>query len=77
MSFKSSLTELDHFIGSHVCDDMTAVFEDWLTGAREKLEDETDFNEMMRLQGSIRAMRDVLLWPENFRSNLEDLQNDS
>ena len=77
MSFKSSMTEMDHFIGSHVYDDMMTVFEDWLVGAREKLEDTTDTNEMMRLQGSIRAMRDVLLWPENFRSDLEDLQDDN
>ena len=76
MDYKSSIPELDRFLSSHVYDDMIATFEDWLAGAREKLEDETNINEVMRLQGSIRAMRDVLLWPENFRGHLEDLRND-
>ena len=77
METKSSITELDHFIGSHVYDDMIATFEDWLQGAREKIEDEHDINEIRRLQGSIRAMRDVLLWAENFRGILEERNDDN
>ena len=74
--YKSSLSEIDRFIGSHVYDDMALDFEDWLKGAREKLETETDINEIWRLQGSIRAIRDVLLWAENFRDIIEEQTND-
>jgi len=76
VEFKSSLNEIDRFIGSHIYDDMIAVFEDWLAGAQEKLEVEQEFNEVLRLQGSIRAMRDVLDWPVNFRDDLEEQSND-
>ena len=75
--YKSSVIEIDHFIGTHVYEDMMATFEDWLSGAREKLDDEKDIDEVRRLQGSIRAMRDVMLWPENFRDDLEEQQDDN
>jgi hypothetical protein len=73
VDYKSSLTEMDHFISSHVYEDMMATFEDWLAGARDKLDEEKDIDEVRRCQGTIRAMRDVLLWAENFRDDLEDL----
>jgi hypothetical protein len=73
VDYKSSLNEMDHFIGGNVYEDMMATFEDWLTGAVEKLEVEKDIDEVRRCQGTIRAMRDVLLWAENFRGDLEDL----
>ena len=76
MDYKSSLNEIDRFIGSHVYEDMVSDFEHWLQGACEKLESETDINEVWRLQGTIRAMRDVMLWAENFRDLLEEQAND-
>ena len=52
------------------------TFEDWMAGAREKLEDEKNIDEVRRCQGTIRALRDVMLWAENFRGDLEDLVGD-
>ena len=72
MDYKSSIQEIDHFIGSHVFEDMTSDFDDWIIGAREKLESITDIDEVWRCQGRIQAMRDVLLWAENFRDILEE-----
>jgi len=76
MEYKSSLTELDRFIGSHVYEDMTSDFEDWLRGAQEKMESEMSIDEVWRCQGRIQVMRDVLLWAENFRDLLEEQAND-
>jgi hypothetical protein len=72
VGYKSSVNEIDHFIGSHVFEDMTATFEDWMAGVREKLEDEKDIDEVRRCQGRIQVLRDVLLWAENFRGALEE-----
>jgi hypothetical protein len=76
VDYKSSISEIDHFIGSHVYEDMVMTFEDWMAGAREKLEDEKNIDEVRRCQGTIRALRDVMLWAENFRGDLEDLVGD-
>ena len=76
MEYKSSVNEMDRFIGSHVCEDMLATFEDWLAGAREKMEASESVEEIWRCQGRIQVMKDILLWPENFRDNLEENQND-
>lgn len=72
MEYKSSLIELDRFLGGHVYEDMSSDFEDWLEGARDKVEHETDVNEIYRCQGRIQVMRDVLQWAENFRDILEE-----
>jgi len=72
VEYKSSLSEMDHFISGHVYEDMVSDFEDWMAGAREKLESITDIDELWRCQGRIQAMKDVLLWAENFRDILEE-----
>ena len=75
MGYKSSFHEINHFIGSHVYDDMVNDFEDWVAGAREKLESITDIDEVWRCQGRIQAMKDVLMWAENFRDIItEDME---
>ena len=76
MDYKSSLNEYDRFLGSHLYEDMEADFSDWLDGARDKMENSTDINEVWRCQGRIQAMRDVLVWFENFRGILEEKQDD-
>jgi len=68
---------MDRFIGSHVYDDMRKVFEDWLEGARDKMEHDTNIEELCRCQGRIQVMRDVLQWADNFRDLLEEQANDS
>ena len=77
MDYKSSLNEMDRFIGSHVYDDMTKDFEDWLEGAREKLEISDDPKDFYRQQGAVQVMKDVLQWAENFRDLLEEQTNDN
>ena len=77
MGYKSSLNEYDRFLGSHIYEDILADFEDWLAGARDKMENSTDINEVWRCQGHIQAMRDVLVWFENFRGILEEKQDDN
>ena len=77
MDYKSSLNEYDRFLGSHLYEDMEADFSDWLDGARDKMENSNDINEVWRCQGHIQAMRDVLVWFENFRGILEDKQDDN
>ena len=72
MDYKSSLNEYDRFLSSHIYEDMMADFEDWLDGARDKMENSTDIAEVWRCQGRIQAMRDVLVWFENFRGILEE-----
>jgi hypothetical protein len=72
VEYKSSLTEMDHFLGSHVYEDMMATFEDWFDGAMGKMENADDVNEVYRCQGRIQVMRTVLQWAENYRSILED-----
>ena len=76
MDYKSSLNEYDRFLGSHLYEDMEADFSDWLDGARDKMENSNDINEVWRCQGRIQAMRDVLIWFENFRGILEEKQDD-
>ena len=77
MGYRSSVNEMDHFIGSHVYDDIMEVFEDWLDGALDKMEHVDDANEIYRCQGSIQVMRDVLQWAENFRDLLEEEKDDN
>jgi len=77
VEYKSSVNEMERFLGSHVFDDMIAVFEDWLEGAREKMEASDNVEEIWRCQGRIQVMKDVLLWPENFRDSLEEQQDDN
>jgi len=77
VDYKSSLNEMDRFIGSHVYDDMVKDFEDWLEGAREKLEISDDPKDFYRQQGAVQVMKDVLQWAENFRDLLEEQTNDS
>jgi len=77
VEYKSSVNEMDRFIGSHVCEDMLATFEDWLVGAREKMEASNSVEEIWRCQGRIQVMKDILLWPENFRDNLEEQRDDN
>jgi len=77
VDYKSSLNEMDRFIGSHVYDDMTKDFEDWLEGAREKLEISDDPKDFYRQQGAVQVMKDVLQWAENFRDLLEEQTNDN
>jgi hypothetical protein len=77
VEYKSSVTEMDHFVGSHVYDDMMLDFEDWLDGARDKMENTDDVNEVYRCQGRIQVMRSVLQWAENFRDTLEEKQDDN
>jgi hypothetical protein len=72
VEYKSSVNEIDRFIGSHVYEDMILDFEDWILGAREKIEAVTDVDEMWRCQGRIQAMKDVLMWAENFRDILDE-----
>ncbi len=76
MDYKSSLNEMTRFVGSHVYDDMTADFENWLEGARDKMENTNEVNEVYRCQGRIQVMRSVLQWAENFRDILEEQAND-
>ena len=61
---------MDRFLGSHVYEDMSNDFADWLEGAMDKMANETDVHEIYRCQGRIQVMRDVLQWAENFRSIL-------
>jgi len=77
VDYKSSLNEFDRFLASHVYDDMSATFADWLDGAREKLESANEIDEIWRCQGRIQVMKDILLWAENFRGILEELQDDN
>jgi len=77
VDYKSSLNEMDRFISSHVYDDMTKDFEDWLSGAREKLEVSDDPKDFYRQQGAVQVMKDVLQWAENFRDLLEEQANDN
>ena len=76
MDYKSSVSEMDRFIGSHIYADMLVDFEDWLEGARDKMENTNEVNEVYRCQGRIQVMRSVLQWAENFRDLLEEQQND-
>ena len=72
MEYKSSLHEVDFFLGCHVWDDMQADFELWLEGARDNMEGADSWDEVCRCQGRIQAMRDVLKWAENLRDILEE-----
>jgi hypothetical protein len=72
VDYKSSLNEYDRFLGSHIYEDIMKDFEDWLDGARDKMENGTDISEVWRCQGRIQVMRDVLVWFENFRGILEE-----
>jgi len=68
---------MDRFLGSHVYEDMSSDFADWLEGAMDKMTNESDVHEIYRCQCRIQVMRDVLQWAENFRSILEEETNDS
>ena len=72
MEYKSSLHEVDYFLGSHVYDDMRTDFDHWLEGAREKIESLRDFDEICRQQGRIDVLRDVISWAEDFRNIIEE-----
>ena len=77
MDYKSSVLEMDRFISSHVFDDMMQDFENWFEGARDKMENTDEVNEVYRCQGRIQVMRSVLQWAENFRDLLEEQQDDN
>ena len=70
--FKSSLHELDFFLGSHVWDDMQNDFEQWLEGVRDQMEASDSERDLWRCQGRAEAMRYVLQWADNLRNILEE-----
>ena len=76
MDYKSSLHEVDFFLGGHVWDDMQRDFDLWLESVRDDLESSPTWEEACRGQGRAEAMRFVLKWAENLRDILEEQRND-
>jgi hypothetical protein len=72
VDYRSSLHEIDFFLGSHVWDDMRDDFEYWLEGVRDDLENCNSIEEIYRCQGRAEAVRRMLKWPENLRDILEE-----
>jgi hypothetical protein len=72
VDYKSSIHEVDFFLGSHIWDDMQADFELWLDSVRNDMELCDSVDEFRRCQGRAEAMRFVLKWAENLREILEE-----
>ena len=75
MDYKSSVNELDFFVGSHVWDDMKGDIEDWLEAVRDELEDSPSWEETCRSQGRADVIRKILAWPEITRDYLEGMKD--
>ena len=76
MDYKSSLHEVDFFLGSHVWDDMQNDFLLWLESVRDDIESASTWESVCRYQGRAEAMRFVLKWAENLREILEEQRDE-
>ena len=77
MDYRSSLHEVDFFLGGHVWQDMQRDFDLWLESVRDDMETADSVDELRRCQGRAEAMRFVLKWAENLRDILEEQRDDN
>ena len=77
MDYRSSLHEVDFFLGGHVWQDMQRDFDLWLESVRDDMETADSVDELRRCQGRAEAMRFVLKWAENLRNILEEQRDDN
>lgn len=69
---RSSLHEIDHFIGSHVWEDALDELERLLEACRDDLEGAANWEEVCRAQGRCDAIRRMIKWPEVTRDRIEE-----
>jgi len=77
VDYRSSLHEVDFFLGGHVWQDMQRDFDLWLESVRDDMETADSVDELRRCQGRAEAMRFVLKWAENLRDILEEQRDDN
>jgi hypothetical protein len=70
--YKSSVHEMNFFLGGHVWDDMQNDFEQWLEGVRDQMEQSDSERDLWRCQGRAEAMRFVLQWADNILDILKE-----
>lgn len=74
--YNSSMSEIDFFIGSTVCEDLMEELKSWMNDVRELQDGLDSWEEACRCQGRVDVIKRLLLWPEVVRDQIESDVND-